>query len=120
MSATLPAMAWHTGQWRSASAISFCTSASGAGELIRVWRLAAERWWPLPSPHSRRDVTRVSTVPSGMSRARAMPVRVEVKQLASAAAKSSSGFDSPPGPPSSAWVAVATESEPESPSTRPW
>ena len=45
-----------------------------------------------------------------------MLVSVEVKQFASAAEKSSSGFDLPPGPPSSDWVAVATESAPEPPS----
>ena len=48
-----------------------------------------------------------------------MLVSVDVKQLASAAEKSSSGFDFPPGPPSSDWVAVATESAPEEPSISP-
>ena len=48
-----------------------------------------------------------------------MLVSVEVKQLASAAEKSSSGFDLPPGPPSSDWVAVATERAPEPPSISP-
>jgi hypothetical protein len=48
-----------------------------------------------------------------------MLVSVEVKQLASAAEKSSSGFDLPPGPPSSDCVAVATSSAPELPSIWP-
>ena len=39
--------------------------------------------------------------------------------VVAAAGNSSSGFDSPPGPPSSAWVAVATDSAPDPPSTRP-
>ena len=73
----------------------------------------------MPSPHESRVVTEVSMSPSGMPRPRAMLVRVEVKQFASAAENSSSGFDSPPGPPSSDWVAVATESAVDAPSMRP-
>ena len=71
----------------------------GVGQVVARPVAPGEAWWR----------PRVSISPSGISRARAMPVSVEVKQLASAAENSSSGFDSPPGPPSSAWVAVATD-----------
>ena len=63
--------------------------------------------------------TEVSICPSGTFRLRAMLVRVDVKQLASAAENSSSGLDAPPGPPSSDWVAVRTSSAPEPPSMVP-
>ena len=48
-----------------------------------------------------------------------MLVMVDVKQLAWAAANSSSGFVAPPGPPSSTWAAVAVASMPEALSTVP-
>ena len=48
-----------------------------------------------------------------------MLVIVDVKQLACAAAKSSSGLVAPPGPPSSAWAAVAVASHPVALATLP-
>ncbi len=113
-SATLPAIAWQTGQWASASAISVRTCSSGAGDATRVWSVGVGQVVVRPvAPGERASDTAVSISPSGISRARAMPVSVEVKQLASAAENSSSGLDSPPGPPSSACVAVATTSDPD-------
>ena len=67
----------------------------------------------MSSPQASCAETVVSISARSRPRARAMPVSVDVKQLASAAEKSSSGFDSPPGPPSSAWVAVATDERPD-------
>ena len=48
-----------------------------------------------------------------------MLVIVDVKQLACAAANSSSGFVAPPGPPSSTCAAVAVASRPEALATLP-
>src|SRR4029079_13583582 len=53
-------IAWQTGQWASASAMSFRPSGSGAGDATRVWSSASERWWPSSVPHASLVETRVS------------------------------------------------------------
>ena len=112
-SATEPAIAWHTGAV--ALGVGDQPAHVGLGRRRRddrvqggVGEVVVGALVPVQlRRHRRLDLGQLD------ARARAMPVSVEVKQLASAAENSSSGFDSPPGPPSSACVAVATESAPD-------